>query len=70
VPRADKLATFIYRLSKNFGSLKLLEPSGPVQACTGIALPLPFIYIYIYIYIYICMLEKDGEDQLDRSCEK
>jgi hypothetical protein len=23
------------------GSLKLLEPSGPVQACTGIALTLP-----------------------------
>jgi hypothetical protein len=23
------------------GSLKLLEPSGPVQACNGIALPLP-----------------------------
>jgi hypothetical protein len=26
------------------GSLNLLEPSGPVQACNGIALPLPFIY--------------------------
>jgi hypothetical protein len=24
------------------GSLNLLEPSGPVQACKGIALPLPF----------------------------
>jgi len=24
------------------GSLKLLEPSGPAQACNGIALPLPF----------------------------
>jgi hypothetical protein len=23
------------------GSLKLLEPSGPVQVCNGIALPLP-----------------------------
>jgi len=23
------------------GSLSLLEPSGPVQACNGIALPLP-----------------------------
>jgi hypothetical protein len=23
------------------GSLNLLEPSGPVQACNGIALPLP-----------------------------
>ena len=25
------------------GSLNLLEPSGPVQVCNGIALPLPFI---------------------------
>ena len=24
------------------GNLNLLEPSGPVQACNGIALPLPF----------------------------
>jgi len=24
------------------GSLNLLEPLGPVQACNGIALPLPF----------------------------
>ena len=25
------------------GSLALLEPSGPVQACNGIALPLPYL---------------------------
>jgi len=25
------------------GSLNLLEPSGPVQACNGIALPLPLV---------------------------
>jgi len=36
-----------------FGSLNLLEPSGPVQACNGIALPSIYIYIYIYIIIYI-----------------
>jgi hypothetical protein len=30
------------------GSLNVLEPSGPVQACNWIALP----YIYIYLYIY------------------
>jgi len=35
--------------SLTFWSPKLLEPSGLVQACNGIALP----YIYIYIYIYI-----------------
>jgi len=26
------------------GSLELLEPSGPVQACNGIALPLFYIF--------------------------
>ena len=26
------------------GSLNLLEPSGPAQACTGITLPLPCTY--------------------------
>jgi hypothetical protein len=26
-----------------YGSLTLLEPSGPAQACDGIALPLPFV---------------------------
>ena len=35
----------------NSGNLYFLEPSGPLQACNGTALPL-YIYIYIYIYIY------------------
>jgi hypothetical protein len=26
------------------GSLNILEPSGPVQACNGIALPLPLLF--------------------------
>jgi hypothetical protein len=35
----------VLNVSKS-GSLSLLEPSGPVQACNGIALPLPFsIYV-------------------------
>ena len=38
VRRTDNLTTFMCRFS---GILKLLEPSGPVQACNGIALPLP-----------------------------
>jgi hypothetical protein len=29
------------------GSLNLLEPSGPVKACNGIALPLPFTFLII-----------------------
>ena len=28
------------------GSLNLLEPSGPVEACNGIALPLPLLLPY------------------------
>jgi len=28
------------------GSLSLLEPSGPVQACNGIALPLPYLIAF------------------------
>jgi hypothetical protein len=42
-----------------FGSLKLLEPSGPVQACNWIGLPLPLLlknevsisYFYILYFI-------------------
>ena len=34
--RADILSTFICRLSRISGSLKLLEPLGPVQGCNGI----------------------------------
>ena len=37
--RADSLATIMCRLSRNFGSLNALEPSGPVQVCNGIGLP-------------------------------
>ena len=36
---ADNFTTFICRLTRNSGSLNLLEPSGAVQACTGIAVP-------------------------------
>jgi hypothetical protein len=37
VRRADNITTFMRRLSRNSGSLDSLEPSGPVQACTGTA---------------------------------
>ena len=40
--RADNLATFMCQLSRYPGSLNLLEPKGPVQACMGIALPLEY----------------------------
>jgi len=32
------------------GSLNLLKPSGPVKACTGIALPFTVFYFYIDIF--------------------
>ena len=40
------------------GSLNLLEPSRPVQACTGIALPLPFTSECIYFFIETKFLLK------------
>ena len=36
--RADNLTTFMCRLSLKSGSLNLLEHSGPVQVCNGVAL--------------------------------
>ena len=51
------------------GSLNLLEPSGPVQACNGIALPLyvcMYVCMCIYIYIYI---ERERERETDRQRE-
>ena len=43
VRRVDNHTTFMCRLSLNLGALASwnLEPSGPVQARTGIDLPLP-----------------------------
>ena len=38
VRRNDNIATLMCRLSWNLGNLKLLEPSGPLQACNGISL--------------------------------
>jgi hypothetical protein len=64
VPRTDNNTTFIRQLTRNSGSLNLLEHSGSVQACIGIAFKRnnikilyaeyinSYIYIYMYIYIY------------------
>jgi len=46
MPRADKLTHFLVQIVLKSGNLNLLEPSGPVQACNGIALPLP-LYLYL-----------------------
>ena len=36
--RVDNLTTLMCRVSRNQGKLKLVEKSGPVQVCNGIAL--------------------------------
>jgi hypothetical protein len=41
VRRADNLATFMCRLSRNSGASSSWKPQGPLQACSGKALPLP-----------------------------
>jgi hypothetical protein len=50
VCRADNLTTFMYRLSRNFGSLNLLEPYGPVQACTGMAFTYRFEVVFFITF--------------------
>ena len=55
VRKADNLPPSCALVTKS-GNLNFLEPSGPVQACNGTALPLYIcicVCIYIYIYIYI-----------------
>ena len=44
----DNIATFIYRLSERLGSLSLLEPSGLLLACSGIALRF-FLQLSIFL---------------------
>ena len=41
VRKADNLLPSYAAVTKS-GSLNFLEPSGPLQACNGTALPLPF----------------------------
>ena len=42
--RADNLATFMCWLIRNSGSLNVMGPKGPVQACNGIA-----IYLSLFL---------------------
>jgi hypothetical protein len=42
------------------GSLNLLEPSGPVKACNGIALPLTFYLLLIMKFINESIWERVG----------
>jgi len=38
------------------GSLNLLEPSGPVQACIGIALPLLLLLLLLVLLLLLLLL--------------
>jgi len=53
------------------GNLNLLEPSGPLQACNGIALPLPFkLSRNLFILLFFLTSEQltfSGIQQLDLS---
>ena len=49
--RANNLTTFMCILSRNSGSLNLLDPERPVQACNGIA----FFFI-LFFWLYGCIL--------------
>jgi len=57
VRKADNLPPSCAVVTKS-GSLNFQEPSGPVQACNGTALPL-FMYVRTYVlcmyYVYACM---------------
>jgi hypothetical protein len=44
-----------------FGSLSLLEPSGPVKACNGIALPLLYLW---YDEIWVAVLGSTSPTHL------
>jgi len=52
VRKADNLPSSCADVTKS-GSLNFLEPSGPVQACNGTALPLHLAYKYIVVSIVI-----------------
>ena len=58
-----------------FGSLKLQEPSGPVQACNGTALPLHLLYILAGTSVGIATDygldgpgSNPGGDEIFRTC--
>jgi hypothetical protein len=48
VLKADDLTTLIVPNLKKILNLNLPDPHGPMQACSGIALPLTVAYTYIF----------------------
>jgi len=57
VRKADNLPPSCAVVTKS-GNLNFLEPSGPLQACNGTALPLPSIFIeFRLIQLLFCSAE-------------
>ena len=55
--KADKLPPSCVAVMKS-GNLNFLEPSGPLQACNGTALPLPLFRSYnsiFYTLLFLCL---------------
>ena len=59
--RADNLTILHVLIVIKSGNLKILEPSGPVQACNWIALPLPLVEI---LYTRVSLNVKDFFESL------
>jgi len=65
VRKADNLPPLCAVVTKS-GNFNFLEPSGPVQACNGTALPLPF-YIFWDPNMYTGYVRRPDVDRLKRS---
>jgi len=57
VRKADNHTTFICRLSNYSANTNPLEPQGPVQPCTGIALEIVFFTVRCYL-VTLCTRHK------------
>jgi hypothetical protein len=66
VRRADDLTVFTWRLSKNFGNLKLLVPYGPVRACNGVVYLFNLKFIFIYTISYVLKFENPTNFEIKR----
>jgi len=65
VHKADNLPPSCAVVTKS-GNLNFLEPSGPVQASNGTALPLHLIYVEMFVALCLCfgIVTSIGHDNL------
>jgi hypothetical protein len=63
VRKADNLTTILRRVKKS-GNFNFLEPSGPLQACNGTALPFtPLVAAVQYTFTHKQYTEQHNETQ-------